>query len=838
MTTARRFLSSTSIPAFTGPVAAASALMLMGACGEPTEPENPLQDAPYDVVTCDALDAPATAAPLQRVAIGSLPTSFGEEVYARVETSDPDVVGYAVVEADGSTAELLAPVHPAGLLEGGEVTLWITDGSSACAPATMSLQAIPASPGELSAIVDLLQGIVDEQAATLEATRADLVDTPLGGQPSALLPLAIVQRALDHPANDASLRAVASGASTDVSAAELDLIDALLGASGVRAALEAAGAGATPLAPREDQIGSSSATGPMRVSALECLPDVVESAERLDACMEAAASAAFEVGNASAELMQDLGTVFTAAALVPQLTVASGILGLTSWIAMTESLRAAALLPSELTALDYEISPLEFREDEARGGSYSSITVTATNRGWDFGIELLQGLLSTAGAASGLDQADLGGLAIDGVVLTLATVPEVSTLLGGSTIEDFRLEPEVFGPVDVGTDSWTTTEVVSGASVELVSHTDFEPRQPGWTTITLRTKTGEFAGQSIAEEEQIFVTDVLVTVSPDEVVVGPDETRTFTVTVSESEHPDSVEIDPSVNLQGQASIAWNGDGTHTVTYTAPLEPQDGSTDLLTVRHTAAGGARAHAETDITATATIRFGGVTIAPVLVCVSGGQEVQLEAAVLGFDPEPAVLWSASAGTISSAGVLTAPNDVEEVTVTATLEGFPTATDSITIPLGGCVCSFTFQVGSNAPYVGQPGDEVSYSSADGVVPGSPNAVWAVQLNSAAGPGVTLGIPTPEVAADTPGTYPLDVAAGSLGYPGGWFYETNPPEGSITFFEYEPHTVLTGEAQATVRDLEDSDLTFQVFAEFQIHRTPEPTGWVRACTIPEEDPS
>lgn len=829
MTTPSPSASTTRRAALVRAALATASLLVAAACGQTTEPEDPFSDAPYEVVACDALQLPASANPVERVSIGSLPSSFSGEVFARVETSDPAVVGYAVVTVDGTAAELLAPLHPSGARAGGEVTLWITDGSRTCAPATMTLQSIPASPGELSAIVEVMQDIVDEQASTLELTRSDLMNTALSDQPSSALPLAIVQRVLDHPDNPASLRAVAEGTSSDVSADQLELIDALLGSAGIRAALEPA----LPAA-----MSMSGSAGPVRVSALQCMPDAVESAERLDECMQAAASAAFEVGNAAAEVMADLGTLFTAAALVPQLSVPAGILGLASWVTMTETLRAAALLPSQLTALDYEISPLEFREDESATGSYSSMTLTATNLGWDFGIELLQGLLATAGAASSLDGEELGGLAVDGVVLTLATVPEVGTLLDGSSLETFRREPETFGPVNVTSDDWTTTSVVSGESVVFVSHTDFEPRQPGWTTLTLRTKTGAFTGQSIAEEEQVFVTEVGLTISPDEVVLRPSESETFTVTVTESEHPDSVEIHPEVSLQGEATIASNGDGTHTVTYTAPTTPNGGSTDLLTIRHTARGGARAHAETELTAVATIRFADVQLAPVLECVSPGQDIQIGVTVTGFESQPPLVWTASAGTIDSEGNFTAPDQSGDVTITAAIQGYPATVDSMTVPIGGCTCSFTIQVGSNPPYVGQPGDEVSYYSAEGVVEGAPNVIWAVQMTSAEGPSVILGIPTPEIVAEGPGTYPVDALGGSLGYPGGSYLETNPPQGSLTFFEYTPHSKLTGEAHATVADFEDNEVTYSLDAEFQIYPPADATPWVYSCTIPEEDPS
>jgi len=126
------------------------------------------------------------------------------------------------------------------------------------------------------------------QAARLGTDQATLVDTPVDALPSTLIPLALLQSVLDHPQNDRSLRAVASGASPASADARLDLVEPLLARSGFRGALQSAVARARASTP-------GPGSGPTRSSLhITCVPDFATTAAILDECMDAAWSAAFQ----------------------------------------------------------------------------------------------------------------------------------------------------------------------------------------------------------------------------------------------------------------------------------------------------------------------------------------------------------------------------------------------------------------------------------------------------------------------------------------------------------------------------------------------------------------
>jgi hypothetical protein len=124
----------------------------------------------------------------------------------------------------------------------------------------------------------------------------------------------------------------------------------------------------------------------------------------------------------------------------------------------------------------------------------------------------------------------------------------------------------------------------------------------------------------------------------------------------------TVENDPAA--QGVTWTASSGVVDASGLFTAPGTPA-----TVTVTATS----RADAARSAAATITVALLGVGIAPTAVAVPTGATQQFTATVTGW-PETAITWSASAGTISSAGVLTAPATAGDLTVTATSVADPT--------------------------------------------------------------------------------------------------------------------------------------------------------------------
>jgi len=658
-------------------------LLGLGACAG--DPAAPVTDGLYTVVTCSGLNLGSpSGVTLDEIPIGVLPSSFQSPVAAVMFGDDGEPSGFAYVLPDDTDAlRLSVPLHPTTPMAGGAVSLTFTDGTSACAPVDFTILPLPAADGEFEAVVDLLQAVVTAQATILETTREELNATALGDMPPAAWPLAMVQSLLDDPANAASLRAIADGA---MGGEALDWLDRLLARTDLRASLESNPPAALgPLA-----------AGPARFSAddLLCDPAYVGDAERLDYCMKLAAELARSATGLSRQVSEDIKRAFSALSDVglPLAGEVKVIFGAMFWLIYSEREGAAAAYPSTFTSIDLTVDPDPIQEDDERPALVSA-TVVAGSLGYDMQAQILDGILQAKGLVETFGDFNFStGTVLDDLASQLA--PQFASRIRDADIESLQIPAQSTNPITLDDALWLDTRVVSGSAVEVVDGAHYEGRQSGTSLLSVRTKDGEFGGDQIAEQVEVSVSPLQVTIAPDEVFVGAGNPWEFLVTVAGSRYPQSVEIDPMVSLQGTASIAYNGDGTHTVSYTAPDTPIIGSPDLLTVRHTAETGARGYSDVERLDIATIRFGGVRIVTAPTCLDPGETLQLEAFVPGAD-NPDLIWSVTAGTIDSTGFFTAPAEAQIVQVTVEYADNPDVKDSIELQVGGCSCQATVRVG-----------------------------------------------------------------------------------------------------------------------------------------------
>jgi hypothetical protein len=399
--------------------------------------------------------------------------------------------------------------------------------------------------------------------------------------------------------------------------------------------------------------------------------------------------------------------------------------------------------------------------------------------------------------------------------------------------------PIQYGPVDVSDTEWTDSRIVTGTSVILTTHEQYDPRETGTSLLEVITAVGKFGGTSIATERlPISVGALSVSIEPSDILLQPGRDTTFTVTVLNALHPDSVELDPDHPAQGTADLSPGVASTHTVTYTAPDDPLPNSTDLVAVRHIGQGGARGLSSVPRSASATVRFGGIRLLPVLACVSPRQEVQLAWELTGFDTEPELVWSASAGDVSSTGLFTAPDEVGTVTITAAVAGQPGVQDSIEVPIGGCVCSFSVQVGGGTAYVGQPGDVAEYFAYETGDPGAPWAIVYVKFTTAAARTALFGVDIGQAPVAGPGSYPVPEIGGDIGYDGAPYATYRDDGATLVIYEFAPHTQATGEiVGGLVHDSSDPDGTpFSISAAFQIYPPAGPGYGTYSCEVRPTD--
>lgn len=657
-------------------------------------------------VACPDFSPETTSAlPLEEIDIGWLPASFELPVAASVSVDGSGHDSFAFIrpeEESGGPLRLVAPLHPTDPLDGGTVTLTVADGMLSCAPFTFTIQGLPPAEGEFAAVLDQLQQILTGQASEFQTTPDDLRAGSVADLPQGLWPLAVAQRLLDDPLNDESLRNVAEGSrGGDV----VTLLDRLMARADVLAALEEPEDSGTDTWVADS--GAVSLTGPFPdASATQCLPTFVSGSEPLvlHECMSAAAKAQRRASGVAQRVADDIGTAFSNAGelKLPAADVAGEIFGQVFWVVQTLRERAAALYPSEFTAMTVEVDPAEILEDREVTGRVSRAEVTATNEGYDLQMEIIDAVSQALSLTETAEAFEIStGTFADTVVSEL--MPLVERAIRGAEIDALKVSPQTFGPVNVNDPEWIQLRVVSGPAVEVVDGTlTYKPRRRGSSVLSGRTFDGKFGGEQIARQAEVTIPAIELSLVPDDTTVAPRDPEnpqvvSFRVEVRKSAHPDSVDVDLSEHPeQGIADIRRSEEGSvHFVDYLAPTDPDFGRSDLVVVKHTAQGGARAGGASR-TGTATVDFGDITIVPAGGCVEPGEPMEFEAEVVG--PEDDVVgWSADVGVIDDQGLYTAPSPAPTsgtATITARSTSFPSLNDQVQVRIGGCTCWWSVTV------------------------------------------------------------------------------------------------------------------------------------------------
>jgi hypothetical protein len=662
------------------------ALAAVVACGgdQPTD----VRTGPYALVECSSLALAATRGlPLDEIPIGALPTSMGSPVAAALDvTGSQAPTDFAlVVEGESGGPSLLVPLHPTAGVDGGSVTLTFTDGSSACAPVDFTIDPLPAAPGELAAVVDLLQAVITDQAALVDATPEELRATALDDMDPSYWPLAMMQTLLDDAANEESLRAIAEGA---FGAEALDWAERLVARTDLRSALEAAAA------PPADAVAPE---GLARFSAqdLLCRPEFIANGADLDRCMSLAAEMARRATGASREVAEQIQKVFgdLADAEIPVAGQVRQIFAVVFWIIYTEREAVAATYPSVFTAAEASASPERMREDDGSDGMLR-LTVTAASLGYDMQDQIVEGLDQIRAVIDqfGSFEFATGDAELDEFASRL--VAQAEKKIRATDFENLEI-PASSVTRTLGGDGYVDARVITGTAVETGILGRYFGKEAGTATVSLRTRDGAFGGQQIADQVDVTVLAIRLTISPAEVWLLPDAVKSFTVKVGDAVYPDEIARDEEVVLQGAAelTVAPGGD-VHDILYVAPQSPDYQKPDLLTVQYTGTEGARGSPNAPPRrAIATIRFASVRITTDPTCLEPGDTLRIEAEVPAGDPQ--IVWTTDAGTITQDGLFTAPEEPATVEITASLQEAPTSRDAITLQVGGCSCQASLSLG-----------------------------------------------------------------------------------------------------------------------------------------------
>lgn len=320
---------------------------------------------------CRPLSFAATVgAPGERVAVAGLPEGQAT-VYARITVPGSDTEAQAVILAAESGDDLIVPLHPLTPLQGGRVSLALTDGAQTCLPVAFEIlpMADPNSPE--------VQGTLERQATelqnaiTTQAQAAGIDPARLKGELAALppeaAPLGLAQFFVDHPDNPNALAEIARRGSVlydgELVAFDRELMDALAyHFRFTEASSLFVGGSLRPLAEGTSCVG----------------PAALASAEVLDGCL-----AYHKRQQAIADALSgDADTVLTYLAplviVFPPLAAPLLTIGMAHWAVNASYLVAAGTSPGTLASLSFTASPTAFQSAN-QTGSWSGVLVTVAD---------------------------------------------------------------------------------------------------------------------------------------------------------------------------------------------------------------------------------------------------------------------------------------------------------------------------------------------------------------------------------------------------------------------------------------------------------------------------
>lgn len=732
-----------------------AALVALGSCGEgTTEPgdddADPDADPDPDFVACEWIALSATSAvPGSRVELGVVPDSFAELTWVDARAPDDTTAGHTWLEVDdGGTAVMVAPIHPLGDPDGGDVELTVTDGTSSCAPEEFTIEALPEAPGTFAAAVDSLQAAVAVRAGIMGTTPEALAAASFDTLTEELFPLAMVHAVVSDPDHPNSLVAIAAGTSDRFGDVDLTMADRLLARSGFPDMLAAhldrlrdvaatvpTSTTSAASAPRSagtvtaTRVDGDEPTGDMEVAAQSDDPQDyncigITTAFELDFCMREAVEAARSLEGATGTLMNDMGSLAGTAGLVPHAGVQAGaaIVGGGVWLAQTLLGAYAGLLPSKLETLTFDLTKATFMEDEEGTGQWENAEITASRTGWGADKAILEGIVQVTGLRGGYQ----------GVANRFKGHPEldmqagIDYMIGGQVQaaidmatagEDFiQWDPKTYGPVPVDADEWTDSKVDALGVLELVDRQTYEPRRPGTGYVILTNDPGTFGDQTVTAQRAVEISEIEVDIQPAAQRADPGEEIPFLVQTENAAHPQQLEVE--AHLGTISDLTYEENGVHTFLYTAP--GQADFTDFITATHRATTGALGHTgdtpldQADVTSKAEL-----FVEPIAACLEEvGDDTTFTATVVGLE-DTSVTWEITKGpgTIDNSGVYTATEPGTAILeVTAVADTTLRAGAQVTI--GGCDCWWSVQISGVPTFGSGLADEswlITYGISDG---------------------------------------------------------------------------------------------------------------------------
>lgn len=453
---------------------------------------------------------------------------------------------YAMVRQTPEGMILNVPLHPNGTLEGGEVTLSITDGTIICDPMPFTIEALPAAPGTMKQAADLLEDVLSLQAQLFGTSLEELQTASAEELPPHLLPLFSAHLILTDPRNLNSVQAILDGSSATFNGVpeETNLVDALMAKAGIVSLLE------RHVQELQEEVGT------LTMSALDTqgfFYTTTPDAPLLDTYMRLATFGELATDPDAVKYLDAAGAILAGGAAGFTAVGEKGISILFAEVggflfAYQKAAEGFAnLMPSEFTALTFEVTKEIFWEDDdILTGRWGKVQVYAKSKGWKLDKFILEMMLNWAGQdASGgvnahkwLERFTSNKVFREIVEHTddfftgILTTEIINATAGDAGLVE--IEPQLFGPTNVGEQEWSERYFLnsSTAPFRFVDHHTYEAVETGIATLEVMTEPGKFGYKQIKRQVQIQMLPIEVYVTPSRLTVKPGDFVTFTAEVA------------------------------------------------------------------------------------------------------------------------------------------------------------------------------------------------------------------------------------------------------------------------------------------------------------------
>lgn len=637
------------------------------------------------------------------------------------------------------------PVHPADMMGGGSARLNLRIGQIECPPVQLTIEPMQPAPGASLRIIETMEASIVRQAGKLGYSRDLLLGLRQGDVPEDIFALAVALQMLGGPDNPNSARA----AIADIGP-ELEIIDALMAtmlADALDGVLLMIEHGPPPALGRTGRPGGGFAyasMGPalmglstgMRGISPELQANLTPA--QLDALMaEQAEYAAVLTGTSgfareagglalgAVGALSALGGPATAAVIGGSATFLGGVL--TAHTIFTEYHMGA--LPSVMQQIDLEVSHSMFEEDSEQIGQWSA-SLTAMSTGYSVTLADLIGAVPGMGRVLGqgakrlLKKQDIDLMELPpeaDFILALLDFSRdgLAKFIGAHDDSGFEvLTPQAF-TAHVKVDRSGERDYVQwsllgadNAFALLADEHQYEARKAGNSELRLQTQPQRFQGQHRIANQVLTVEPIVVVVlglagASGPVQILPGDQVQLTATIENALDRTLQWFAPNGGTIMPLASTEEG-GPFRAFFTAPETPGVYVVEAESMSRT---GPRRSGQPRRVGVISLKAEWLRIDPTSICIEPGERAPFQAF---YKDGPAltsdITWSADAGTITNAGLYTAPRAGRSATVTVEERTNPESRASATIRIGGCDCRWIL---SSSGYGRLEGETVSMTGA-----------------------------------------------------------------------------------------------------------------------------